>query len=251
MGIRRYNLLKTSVGLTVADKRVVTILGVVPVFITTRRAISKEGVHTRQLLYIVKELKGTFISREALQDLGVVSEYFPQAPPAFGKAEVAKVSAMEQEAEVAKDCDLSVDKQAEVAPCGCPTRISAPQPPKLPFPATEANRRRIKDFLLNSYRSSTFNVCPHQPLPLMQGPPLEFKMKPDAKPYAVYSPATVPAHWAKKVKEDIDRDVRLGVLEKVEPEMHSGIDDWCHRMVLGRKHNGDPRRTVFRFLLSE
>ena len=69
-------------------------------------------------------------------------------------------------------------------------------------------------------------------------------MKPDAKPYAVYSPATVPAHWAKKVKEDIDRDVRLGVLEKVEPEMHSGIDDWCHRMVLGRKHNGDPRRTV-------
>ena len=30
---------------------------------------------------------------------------------------------MEQEAEVAKDCDLSDDKQAEVAPCGCPTRI--------------------------------------------------------------------------------------------------------------------------------
>ena len=54
----------------------------------------------------------------------------------------------------------------------------------------------------------------------------------------------MPAHWAKKVKEDIDRDVWLGVLEKVEPEMHSGIDDWCHRMVLGRKHNGDPRRTV-------
>ena len=101
LGIRRYHLLKTSVGLTVADKRVVTILGVVPVFITTRRAISKEGVHTRQLLYIVKELKGTFISREALEDLGVISEYFPQVPPAFGKAEVAEVSAMEQKAEVA------------------------------------------------------------------------------------------------------------------------------------------------------
>ena len=59
-------------GLTVADKRVVTILGVVPVFITTRRAISKEGFHTRQLLYIVKELQGTFISRDALQDLGLL-----------------------------------------------------------------------------------------------------------------------------------------------------------------------------------
>ena len=69
LGIRRHHLLKTSLVLTVVDKRVVTILGVVPVYITMRRAISKEGVHTRQLLYIVKELKRTFISCDALQDL--------------------------------------------------------------------------------------------------------------------------------------------------------------------------------------
>ena len=111
-------------GLKVADWWVVTILWVVPVFITTRRAIRKKGVHTRQLLYIVKEFKGTFISKDALQDLGVVSEYFPQVPPAFGKAEIAEVSAMEQEAGVAKDSGLGVDRQAEVAPFGCPTKIS-------------------------------------------------------------------------------------------------------------------------------
>ena len=58
LGIKRYNLLKTSMGLKVADRRVVTVLGVVPVFITTRRAINKKEVHTRQLLYIVKELNG-------------------------------------------------------------------------------------------------------------------------------------------------------------------------------------------------
>ena len=46
-------------------------------FITTRRAINKKGVYTRQLLYIMKELKGTFISKDALQDLGVVNDYFP------------------------------------------------------------------------------------------------------------------------------------------------------------------------------
>ena len=71
-------------------------------FITTRRAISKKGVHSRQLLYMVKELKGTFISQDALQDLGVVSESFPQVLPAFEKAEVAEVSAMEHEAGVVK-----------------------------------------------------------------------------------------------------------------------------------------------------
>ena len=58
LGIRGYNLLKTSIVLKMADRRVVTILGVVPVFITTRRAISKKGVYTRELQYIVKELKG-------------------------------------------------------------------------------------------------------------------------------------------------------------------------------------------------
>ena len=122
--------------------------------------------------------------------------------------------------------------------------MEAPQPPELPFAATESNKEKLKEFLLRYYKSSTFNVCPHQPLPLMQAPPLEFRIKPDAKPYAIYTAATVAAHWEKKVKDDIDRDVRLGVLEKVEPDMHCGTVDWCHRMVLGRKSNGDPRRTV-------
>ena len=56
LGIKKRHLLKSSLILTVADNRVVTILGVVPVYITTRRAISKEGVHTRKFLYIFKEL---------------------------------------------------------------------------------------------------------------------------------------------------------------------------------------------------
>ena len=126
LGLRCRHLLKTSLVLTVADKRVVTILGVVPVYITTRRAISKEGVHTRQLLYIVKELKGTFISREALEDLRVISGYFPQVPPGVGKAEVAEVAAMKQKAEVVEDDRSRFDAHPGVAPCGCPTRITTP-----------------------------------------------------------------------------------------------------------------------------
>ena len=59
-----------------------------------------EGVHTRQLVYIVQELKGTFISRDALEDLGLICGYFPQIPPVFGKAEVAELAAMKQKAEV-------------------------------------------------------------------------------------------------------------------------------------------------------
>ena len=240
LGIMKFHLFKTEVALTVADKRVMTILGVMPVNITVRRAGSEELAHTKQLLYFVKELRGTFISKDALQDLGIISEWFPQVPPPSAQAEVAGITATDQ----AVCGSLESEVQPMTAPCGCPTRRSAPPPPALPMPATEGNKGRLKKYLLDYYRSSTFNVCPHQPLPLMQGPPLRFIKKPDSKPFAVYSPATVPAHWAAKVKEDIDRDVRLGVLEKVEPGMHNQVEDWCHRMVLGRKHNGDPRRTV-------
>ena len=47
-------------------------------------------------MYIVKELKGTYISREALEDLGVISKYFPNVPPRVGKDEVAEVVAIKQ-----------------------------------------------------------------------------------------------------------------------------------------------------------
>ena len=62
---------------------------------------------------------------------------------------------------------LSDEMGAGVAPCGCPTRIEAPQPPALPFAATESNKEKLKQFLLQYYKSSTFNMCPHQLLPLM------------------------------------------------------------------------------------
>ena len=174
----------------------------------------------------------------------MINGYFPQVPPRVGEAEVAEVAAITQKAGVEKEGELRFNAQTGVAPCGCPTRKEAPLPPELPFAAKESNTEKLKEFLLRYYKSSTFNVCPHQPLPLMQGPPLEFRMKPDAKPPAIYTADTVAAHWEKKVKEDIDRDVRLGVLEKVELDMHCGTVDWCHRMVLGKKSNGDPRRTV-------
>ena len=53
------------------------------------------------------------------------------------------------------------------AKCGCHKR-SLPPPPlptTLPFPATEDNREKLQQYLLQYYASSTFNVCEHQPRP--------------------------------------------------------------------------------------
>ena len=75
----------------------------------------------------------------------------------------------------------------------------------------------------------------------MHGPPLDFHMRDNVRPKEVYTPAAVPVHWAEKVQSDLERYVSHGVLETVEPN-YPVI--WCHRMVVYRKHNGDPRCTV-------
>ena len=66
-------------------------------------------------------------------------------------------------------------------------------------------------------------------------------IKEDAQPVACHKAASIPLHWQDQVHADLERDEALGVIERVplgEPV------DWCHRMVVTRKPDGSPRRTV-------
>lgn len=51
----------------------------------------------------------------------------------------------------------------------------------------------------------------------------------------------VPIHWQERVYQDLERDVKLGVLVKVSPNT---TVTWCSRMVVTAKSDGSPRRTV-------
>ena len=99
----------------------------------------------------------------------------------------------------------------------------------------------MKAWLLDRYASSTFNTCPHRALPSMEGPPIEIHVEPTATPKACHTPAPVPLHWQRRVYEDLLRDEALGVIERVP---YGEPVTWCHRMVITRKHDGSPRRTV-------
>ena len=71
-------------------------------------------------------------------------------------------------------------------------------------------------------------------------PTLRFHIDPQATPVAVHTPSVVPLHCQVDEKQIRD-DVVMGVLEEVpfgEPSL------WCHRMVVTRKADGGPRRTV-------
>ena len=91
------------------------------------------------------------------------------------------------------------------------------------------------------YSSSSFNVCQHQPLPKMSGPPIRLMVDPDARPVAHHTPIPVPVHWQEAVKAGLDQDVRLGILEPVP--VGTPVT-WCHKMVICPKKSGKPRRTV-------
>ena len=75
----------------------------------------------------------------------------------------------------------------------------------------------------------------------MTGPPIEIHIEEDAKPKACHTAAPIPLHWQEQVHKDLIRDEALGVIEKVP---YGEPVTWCHRMVVTRKHNGEPRRTV-------
>jgi len=75
----------------------------------------------------------------------------------------------------------------------------------------------------------------------MSGPPVEIHLEDGTTPKAVHTPATLPVHWQEKVHTDLLRDEALGVIEKVP---YGEPVTCCHRMVVTRKHDGTPRRTV-------
>ena len=54
--------------------------------------------------------------------------------------------------------------------------------------------------------------------------PMTLHVDPNAKPVAFHKPYNVPVHWRDQVKAGLDRDVKLGVLEKVPAARRQGPD---------------------------
>ena len=103
------------------------------------------------------------------------------------------------------------------------------------------NIKKLQELILDFYASSAFNCCECQALPAMHGPPLKIHMQEGAIPVASHSPIPVPVHWQKKVIAGLDRDVAIGVIERVPPGTHT---TWCHKMVVVPKKDNTQRRTV-------
>ena len=72
-------------------------------------------------------------------------------------------------------------------------------------------------------------------------PPLRIHVKEDAIPVAIHKPSTIPALWVNQVRKDLERDIKLGVLERVPSNTPT---TWCSRMHVVGKKTGESRRVV-------
>ena len=183
-------------------------------------------------------------------DLGMLSRNFPTPGCALAKCEDKAPdnthqddTTLVQSASIrAVDEGCSSKRSPSTPSCDCPVRESVPSPPSaLPFPCTSENNLKMKEWLLKRYSSSTFNTCPHRPMPCMAGPPMEIHIDPDAKPYARHKAKPIPIHWEQQVYDKLLQEEAVGTIERVkdgEPVI------WCHPMTITRKHDGSPRRTV-------
>ena len=237
LGLATSDLIPVTTKMRSASNEDIGILGALLLHLS---AIDAHGrpLSSNQMTYIMNRPGTFFLSREACTDLGIISKKFPTI------GESSTYSGLSSNATSSiphGDTQRTTSSDNLMAPCGCPYRTAPPPLPCLPFPATDSNRSRLEEYLLNYYKASTFNTCPHQPLPHMSGPPMKLMVDPEATPVAHNSPIPVPIHFMEPVKADLDMDVRLEVLEPVPTGTPT---KWCHKMVLGVKKDGTPRRTV-------
>lgn len=221
LGLRKSNLFSVKQRLCGANNSSLKLLGGLFLQLSS---VNDPSVSTHVLCYIQEDNPGKFyLSRTACEQLGIISKDFP----AIEKTQINQ---------------LSLDDRKDPSQCSCPRRSKPPPiPTQVPYEPIEENREKLEQWLLQYYSASTFNVCEHQPLPKMSGPPLKLIIEENATPHAVHTPIPVPLHWKKAVKASLDRDENLGVIEKVP---WGTPTTWCSRMVVVPKKDGTPRRTV-------
>ena len=186
LGLYKRNLIPVKKRMHAANNDNINILGVAILRFSGQDG-SGNVVETRQLVYVTDTSSRLFLSKKACIALRMITDRFPtvgEVPPDQHPADIT----------VATHCLGCYPRPS--TECNCPKCSLPPsRPTGLPVPAIEENRQQLKKHLLHYYSSCTFNTCEHQPLPMIEGPPMKLMIDPNAEPIAHHSPIPVPIHW--------------------------------------------------------
>ena len=230
LGLKQADLIPVTLKMHAANGNGINILGA-DILRITETNYRGETVETRQMTYITDCSDKLFLSWEACIAFGIISDSFPTIRETHASA---ITDILDNNDYIAYSNTSQTDTCSDgTSLCDCPKcALPSAIPTELPFEACEDNRAKLQEYLLDHYKSSTFNTCEHQPLLLMKGSPLRLMINPDATPVAHHTPVHVPLQWQEEVKAALDRDVRLGVIEAMPVGQPV---TWCHRMVICAK----------------
>ena len=125
LGLNRSDLIPVSMRMHAANRNTINILGAT-VLRFSGKTESGEIIETRQLTYVTDSTDNIFISREACEQLGIISHNFPK----IGEVHTSHASLLNDSVQTSSESSTH-------ASCGCLKRVPPPSPPShLPFPAT-------------------------------------------------------------------------------------------------------------------
>ena len=159
---------------------------------------------TKLVIYVSAKMEKAFFCREALITLGAIHANFPEIPASWPQ-----------------DLTASVES-SEPPTCHCPRRGQEPLPIPTSLPpdlsTTDENVPALKQWLLDYYGSTTFNVCENQPLPMMKCEPPQLYVKTWMLNH--YSPQIClsPHSLQEKALKDLERDVPIGARQWSSPQ---------------------------------
>ena len=228
LGLRRRDVVSVVNSMRAVNGEGINILGAVFLRLSAKDHNLGRLVETGIMAYVTDSTEKFFLSRQAMVQMGMIPTNFPTV-----SAENCSADGQQEEKKKAEP-----DKQH----CGCPVRKKPPmRPNKLPFSPIPENIPKIKRWLIERFNSSTLNKCPHEKLPMMNSEPGVIHVDPEAEPTCVKTASSVPIHWRNEVKEQLEEDLALGVIERVPVGTPT---EWQARMVVTPKADGSPRRTV-------
>ena len=141
-------------------------------------------------------------------------------------------------------CKGTMPLKNGILTCGCFVRSEAPDPftHKDVAGFDSMSNDSLRRLIIKLYVKSGFTNFRIQPLAMMKSAePLNLFVHPDVKPVAIHKAAIIPIHLKAKVKGDLDRDVRLGILENMNVKLPV---KWLSRVMVTMKKDGSPRRII-------
>ena len=131
---------------------------------------SGQLLETHQPTYMTDCSSKIFLSRETCSELSMIPRHFPTISEVMLSNDATSGAVhIQQPNATALLSTPPLNDTGLTAPCHCPKCQPPPsKPDTILFPPTEENREKLQAWFIDYYHSSTFNMCEHQPLPMME-----------------------------------------------------------------------------------